>query len=111
VKIILLRNVDDFGVKGQIVNIPYADAHKFILLPGFGVYHSRENAARHADILIPEETRLHSSESARQLVNYWAKRVLDVGMSREEAWSLEPWHIKAAFRYRQHPESCLLDTC
>ena len=97
-KIILLRNVDDYGVKGQIVNIAYTEAHKFILLPGFGVYHSPENVGRYADIILPEETRLHSSESGRQLGNYWAKRVLDVGMSLDEDWSLEPWHIKAAFR-------------
>lgn len=98
VKVILLRNVDDYGVKGQIVTVPYTEAHKYILLPGFGVYHSPANASRYADIIIPEETRLASSESARQFVNYWAKRVLDVGMSRYEEWSLEKWHIKAAFR-------------
>jgi ribosomal protein L9 len=98
VKVILLRNVDDFGIKGQIVKVAFSEAHKFILLPGFGVYHSPENVARYADILIPEETRLHSSESARQLANYWSKRVLDVGMSRDQDWSLERWHIKAAFR-------------
>ena len=98
VKIILLRNVDDYGVKGQIVNIAYTEAHKYILLPGFGVYHSPENVARHKNIIIPEETRLNSSESARLLANYWAKRVLDLGMSRDEEWRLEKWHVKAAFR-------------
>jgi ribosomal protein L9 len=95
---ILLRNVDDYGVKGQIVSVPYTHAHKHILLPGFGVYHSPENVARYAHLLLPEDTRFSSSESARQMANYWAKRVLDVGMSRDNEWRLEKWHIRAAYR-------------
>ena len=40
VKLILKRSVDDFGKKGQIVNVPFRKAHKYLLLPGFAVYHT-----------------------------------------------------------------------
>ena len=32
--------MDDFGKKGQIVNVPFRKAHKYLLLPGFAVYHT-----------------------------------------------------------------------
>jgi len=98
VKLILKRSVDDFGKKGQIVNVPFRKAHKYLLLPGFAVYHTEENLEKFADIIIPEEVQQNSSETARKMVNYWSKRVLGVKMNMDVPWTIEKWHIKTALR-------------
>ena len=63
VKLILVRNVDDYGVKGQVglrraigiwqhfrppqvVSVPFHLAHPKLLLPGFAVYHTDENVEK-----------------------------------------------------------------
>jgi len=98
VKVILLRNVDDFGVKGQIVEFPAVSVQRDLMLPGFAVYHNQENLERYKDIVIPEETRMNSSESARWLGVMWSKRVLDVCLNSDNPWTIQPWHIKASLR-------------
>lgn len=98
VKVILLRDVDDYGVKGQIVNFPSIDVNRDLILPGLAVYHNEENLERYSNIIIPEETKMNSSESARVLANLWTKRVLDVCMHMDNPWTIEPWHIKASLR-------------
>ena len=95
VKVILLRNVDDYGVKGQVVTFPDVAVHRDLLLLGYAVYHNLENVEKYSDILIPEETQMNSSESARVLAIKWSKRTLDVCMNMDNAWTIEKWHIKA----------------
>lgn len=98
VKLILTRTVDDFGIKGQIVNVPYRKAHRYLLLPDFAVYHSDENLEKYSNIIIPEDVEHNSTESARQMINYWSKRVLDVSLNMDVPWTIEKWHIKASLR-------------
>jgi len=98
IKLILLRNVDDYGRKGQIVDVYFHEAYKYLLLPKFAVYHSEENVEAYKDIIIPEGVNVYSSETARAFINYFSKRVFDVCMNIEVSWTIEPWHIKASLR-------------
>jgi len=98
VKVILTHNVDDYGVKGQIISFPAIDVQRDLILPGYAVYHNEENLAKYADIIIPEETKMNSSDSARKLAMFWSKRVLDVCMNMDNPWTIEKWHIKASLR-------------
>jgi len=98
VKVILLRAVDDYGVRGQIVSFPSVAVYRDLILPGLAVYYSEAAAARHAAILIPETTRMNSSETARLFAMKWSKRVLDVCLSMDHPWTVEPWHVKASLR-------------
>lgn len=98
VKVILLRNVDDYGVKGQIVEFPALAVQRDLVLPGFAVYHNQDNLEKYKEIVIPEETPMNSSESARLLASMWSKRVLDVCMNMDNPWTIQPWHIKASLR-------------
>jgi len=98
VKVILLRNVDDFGKKGQIVTAKFKKAHKFLLLPGFAVYHNEENLELLKDIVIPEDQELYSSPTVRRFRNFYSKRAFDVCMNGNTPWTIEKWHIKAALR-------------
>ena len=81
VKVILLRNVDDYGKKGQVIEAEFTNAHKHLLLPGFAVYHSQENCEKHKDILIPEDADIWSSDTVQQFINFYSKRVFDIYLS------------------------------
>eukprot|EP00092_Neocalanus_flemingeri_P035550 GFUD01038695.1.p1 GENE.GFUD01038695.1~~GFUD01038695.1.p1 ORF type:complete len:289 (-),score=64.81 GFUD01038695.1:37-903(-) len=98
VKLILLRNVDDYGKKGQIVNVYFHEAYKYLLLPKFAVYHSEENIEAFKDIIIPEDVNVYSSESAQTFISRYSKRVFDVCLNLDVPWIIEPWHIKASLR-------------
>ena len=73
VKVILLRNVDDYGKRGQVVEADFLKAHNHLLLPGFAVYHTEENCEKHRDILIPEDTEVWSSPSVEKFYNFYCK--------------------------------------
>jgi len=98
VKLILLRNVDDYGVTGQIIEEKSRIANRDLLLPGFAVYHNEENLHKFADIVIPEDTKMISTATANRVIKKWSKRVLDICLNMHNEWTIEPWHIKAAFR-------------
>jgi len=98
IKLILLRNVDDYGKKGQVIDAEFSNAHKHLLLPGFAVYHSEENCKKYQDILLPEDEEVWSSASVQDFYNFYCKRVFDVCMNIENPWVIEPWHIKASLR-------------
>jgi len=98
VKLILLRNVDDYGRKGQIIETIFNEAYKNLLLPKFAVYHTKENLDLYKDIVIPEGTDVYSSESVHKFISRYSKRVFDVCMSDSNSWTIEPWHIKASLR-------------
>eukprot|EP00088_Acartia_fossae_P069582 TRINITY_DN9122_c0_g1_i10.p1 TRINITY_DN9122_c0_g1~~TRINITY_DN9122_c0_g1_i10.p1 ORF type:complete len:296 (-),score=43.28 TRINITY_DN9122_c0_g1_i10:66-953(-) len=99
VKVILLRNMDDYGVKGQIITVKSVIANRDLLLPGHAVYHNDENLEKYSDIVIPEETKMFSSDVARKIYSNWSKRCLDVCMSMDvKEWTLERWHVKASLR-------------
>jgi len=98
VKLILLRNVDDYGVKGQVVIVPFHLAHPKLLLPGFASYYTEENVEKHKDIILPEDSIINSSASAKDFIAFFSKRVFDVCLSSSTPWTIEKWHIKASLR-------------
>ena len=73
-------------------------AYTDLLLPKFAVYWSEENLERYKDIVIPEGSKVYSSESARVFQSFYSKRVFDVRMNLYEPWTIEPWHIRATLR-------------
>lgn len=98
VKVILLRNVDDFGKKGQIVTTLFNKAHSHLLLPGFAVYHNKENLELLKDIVIPEDQEVDSSPTIRPFLNFYSRRAFDVCLNGQTPWTIEKWHIKATLR-------------
>jgi len=98
VKLILLRNVDDYGVTGQIIEEKSLAANRDLLLPGFAVYHNEENLLKYADIIIPEEIKMVSSDTAHRAIKKWSKRVLDICLNMHNEWTIDKWHIKASLR-------------
>ena len=98
IKLILLRNVDDYGIKGQIIKWKFHEAHRDLILPRFAVYHSEENLEKYKDIVIPEGQITDSSPTIRPFMNYYSKRTFDICMNTRNSWTIEKWHIKASLR-------------
>merc|ERR1711915_1095824 len=53
---------------------------------------------KYADFIIPEETKMNSSNSARLLVRLLSKKVIDVCMNSDNPWTIEPFHVRASLR-------------
>lgn len=98
IKLILLRNVDDYGLKGQIIKWKFSEAHRDLILPGFAVYHSEENLEKYKEIIIPEGQISDSSPTIRQFINFYSKRTFDICMNTRNSWTIEKWHIKTSLR-------------
>ncbi len=68
VKVLLLKNTEDFGRRGQVVTVDDPQqARKDLLLPGLAVYASQENLRKYADIAIPEENFTFSSRTVKEV--------------------------------------------
>jgi hypothetical protein len=98
VKVILLKTIEDYGVKGQIISPPSTRANRDLLLTKLAVYHNQENLEKYADIVIPEDTKMFSSQTALLMTRKWAKKTVSVDMSLDNEWRLEKWHLVAMFR-------------
>jgi ribosomal protein L9 len=98
VKLILLKNVERYGIKGQIISPGSVNANRDLLLTGLAVYHNQENLEKYSDIIIPEDTKLYSSETAEQMARRWRAKNVAVSMSMETPWTMEKWHIIASLR-------------
>ena len=99
-----------------MVSVPFHLAHPKLLLPGFADYHTEENVekyvyfndlvflrsdthlCRHKDIILPEDSIINSSASAKEFITFFSKRVFDICMSSSTPWTIEKWHIKASLR-------------
>merc|ERR1719339_644880 len=82
----------------QVVSVPFHLAHPKLLLPGFADYHTEENVEKHKDIILPEDSIINSSASAKEFITFFSKRVFDICLSGSTPWSIEKWHIKASLR-------------
>jgi len=101
VKVILMKTMEDFGKKGQVVTLPAERVHKELLLPGLAIYASSENLEKYANIVIPEDSVQYSSETTQQKLPLVSKVVVPIVMSGDissEQWSIEPLHIRTALR-------------
>ena len=56
---------------------------------------------RHKDIILPEDSIINSSASAKEFITFFSKRVFDICLSSSTPWTIEKWHIKASLRQVQ----------
>ncbi|XP_067124713.1 large ribosomal subunit protein bL9m [Centruroides vittatus] len=99
-KVILTTFVEGYGSRGDIISVrPYIGRIKLIL-PGLATYASEENIAmfeeeRKAGLLPPS---IPCSRYMSENQKYLSTHIFPVEMNMEEPWTIEPWHIKIAFR-------------
>lgn len=101
VKLIMMDDVEGVGIKGEVVNVRPFIARNVLLPSNKAVYASPANLA-----VMEEEKEKgtirtvlkHSSPWAPKTARTLSKFILSVVMNNKEPWSLEPWHIRVAFR-------------
>lgn len=99
-KVILTTFVEGYGNRGDIISVrPYIGRVKLIL-PGLATYANEENIAlfekeREAGLL---PTFAPCSRYMSENQRYLTTHVFPVEMNMEESWTIEPWHIRIAFR-------------
>ena len=100
IKLILLENVPDIGLKGDVLDVDNSLA-RFNLLPmQKGVYASPENLKIYKELIDFAFKSLDrpSSRISSKTLQRLSQTFVSVVMNQEKTWTIEPWHIKVAFR-------------
>jgi len=99
--LIMTDDVEGIGSKGQVVNVrPYIGRH-LLLAANKAIYASPENMTKLKEDMAkgivrsaPKNSSPWAPKTARELSTF----ILQVYMNMEEPWTLEPWHLRVAFR-------------
>jgi len=95
IPVLLRKYVEDVGQPGEIVTVKEQTARLMIMM-NKAAYPSKENLERFGHDQAKQKT--YSSKYAATTINELTKFVLNVSMNKENPWTLEPWHIRSAFR-------------
>jgi len=98
IQIILVKPIEEFGKKGQVLTMPSEKAHKELLYHGLAVYASPANLETYKDILIPEDAVQFSSKYIQKNYAELSRKVLCLTMHDLNPWKLEKWHVRLAMR-------------
>ncbi|XP_046650898.1 39S ribosomal protein L9, mitochondrial-like [Daphnia pulicaria] len=101
-KLILTSFVEGVGLKNEIVTVRPNFGRFKLLASGLAVYASPENLEKLKKDLENSDnkvqTTLHSSRFAELTRRDLASKILVVLVNQENPWTIEKWHIRAAFR-------------
>ncbi|XP_011496523.1 PREDICTED: 39S ribosomal protein L9, mitochondrial [Ceratosolen solmsi marchali] len=97
IDLILTKDIESYGKKGDKISLKRLKAYNDFLLPGLAVYATPENIQKYMSIVISTEHQ-HSSKYAIELLKVLEKCCLIVNMNIDNHWKLEKWHIKVNFR-------------
>ncbi|CAH2983400.1 unnamed protein product [Chilo suppressalis] len=99
VKVILKQFVSGVGNAGDVLTLRPSIAYKEYLMPGIAVYASPENLANNKiKDINTEKGDDFSSPYVQRTMGCLSRLVLQITMSKQVPWTLEPWHIRASFR-------------
>jgi len=94
IPVFLTEYVPDLGRPGEVVTLEDSIARKLIVCKS-GLYATPENMAGVSTKLGDDA---YSSKYIGTTLGLLSKMVVKIPMSMEEPWTLEPWHIRSAFR-------------
>ncbi|XP_059489120.1 large ribosomal subunit protein bL9m [Neocloeon triangulifer] len=97
-EVILTQYVDGVGKKGDKVKLRRNFVYNRLLLPKLAVYVNPENEALFCSEASGGASVEFSSKDAPRTVAYIARQMVAVTMSKDNPWTLEPWHIRANAR-------------
>jgi len=110
VKVILKKFVEGVGQRGEVVSVKRNKAYNELLLTGLAEYATPE-AIERANTTASEVNQEEepSSPFAGHTARYLRNLVLSVVMSKDNEWTIQPWHIRVAFRKAGVwvPEECI----
>ncbi|XP_015116147.1 39S ribosomal protein L9, mitochondrial [Diachasma alloeum] len=96
--LILTTYVEGLGHSGKRITMPPAKAYTRLLLPGLAVYDTPENSQKYA-VKGEDQKSEHSSPFVARTISFIKHMVLSIKMSNDTPWTLEPWHVRSAFRF------------
>jgi len=99
-KLILTEFVDGLGTKGEVVTVGKQFGRYNLLLSNRAVYASPENLEIWEKYRKEgkDDDKPYSTAKAALVVKYLQRRMVKVEMSMDQPWTLEPWHLRVAFR-------------
>lgn len=101
-KLILTSFVEGIGLKNDVVSVRPNFGRTKLLSPGLAIYASPENLEKLKTELEKSsenvQSMLHSSRFAELTRRDLASWILVVLVNKENPWTIEKWHIRAAFR-------------
>jgi len=100
IQIILIKSIEEFGKKGQVLTMASERAHKELLFHGLAVYASPENLEAYKDIIIPEDAVQFSSKSIQKAYPELSRKAFCLKMHDVNPWTVEKWHLRLALRER-----------
>jgi large subunit ribosomal protein L9 len=106
INVLLLKYVEDIGRPGEVVSIKENNG-RFLIMTKAAEYASADNVAKIGKSVELDEINF-SSRYVGHTVRALSEFVLNISMNKENPWTLEPWHIRSAFR-KAHvhvPENC-----
>uniref|UniRef100_A0A146LK09 Large ribosomal subunit protein bL9m n=1 Tax=Lygus hesperus TaxID=30085 RepID=A0A146LK09_LYGHE len=99
VKIVLKQYIEGVGLKGDVVNLPRNKAYNEFLLTGLADYATPEVLEASKKLKKEENKQATASSPFAQLTTkYLENFVLSIVMNKENPWTIQPWHIRVAFR-------------
>jgi len=93
-QILLKKYVEDVGMPGDLVTLKPKTA-RYLILTKAATYKSPENIEAAGEVRSEDS---YSSIYAATTVKLLSKFILNISMNAHEPWTLEPWHIRSAFR-------------
>ncbi|KAK4884808.1 hypothetical protein RN001_001079 [Aquatica leii] len=97
-KLILTQYVDGLGNPGDQVSVSVNYGYNKLLLPGLAVYANPENIQLYKDGSSYQNEPKHSSPYAHLTAQVLSNKIISVVMSKDNPWTIQPWHIKTSFR-------------
>ncbi|CAG9773923.1 unnamed protein product [Ceutorhynchus assimilis] len=99
IKVILTTSVEGLGNFGETVSVKPRYAYNHLLLPGLAVYATPENVEKYKEYAIDAtKVQKYSSPNALFMMKILSSVTLSVVMNKDNAWTIQPWHIKVSFR-------------
>ncbi|XP_011307854.1 39S ribosomal protein L9, mitochondrial [Fopius arisanus] len=95
--LILTTYVDGLGNRGEKVSVAPFKAYNKLLLPGLAVYDTPENSQKYT-VLEKNNPTENTSPFVPRTINVLKHMILSIIMSNDTPWTLEPWHVRSAFR-------------
>lgn len=116
IDVILTSYVEGLGQPGDQVSVRPFGGYDRVIAPGLAVYATEENIAKYAPLRDASKTLVYSSKyslkvglrfpikkfiktishlQTLKLLRYW---IVGVALNDVHPWTLEPWHMKVAFR-------------
>ncbi|CAK9814046.1 39S ribosomal protein L9, mitochondrial [Anthophora quadrimaculata] len=100
IDVILLKTIEEYGEKGQMIKVPSIKGYETLILPKLATYASPENIKKYfiEDAFINKDIDEHSSRFVERTMTILSHCYLRIRMSLDVPWTIEKWHIRTSFR-------------